>query len=202
VETSKKKFIDHAKMSKKKGGLGMSASKAKKQADKLLGVTWDVGHLNIMRKQGFTKEDIIAETKKIAPLVKHVHLTDNFGYSDSHLPPGMGNVPTKEIMEQLEKKGALKDARAIVEAGPFATTFKQSPFPWTLSALGSPIYSAKMAPYWNQTMGMRGNYFEFPMAYMPEKHFSIYGSGFSLLPEELGGQMPGTQSRFTGTPNA
>jgi hypothetical protein len=40
------------------------------------------------------------------------------------------------------------------------------------------------------------------MAYMPEKHFSIYGGGFSGLPQELGGQIAGTQSRFSGTPNA
>ena len=114
----------------------------------------------------------------------------------------MGNVPTKEIMEQLEKAGALKDTRAIVEAGAFVQHFKKSPHPFVLSAFGSPIYGAKMAPYWNQVAGVQGNYFEFPMAQMPEKHFSIYGSGFSMLPEELGGMMPGTQSRFTGTPNA
>ena len=202
VAASKKEFIDQAKKSKRQGGLGLSESKARKHADKVLGVTWDVGHLNIMRKHGFKKEDIVAETKKIAPLVKHIHLTDNFGYSDSHLPPGMGNVPTKEIMEQLEKAGALKDTRAIVEAGAFVQHFKKSPHPFVLSAFGSPIYGAKMAPYWNQVAGVQGNYFEFPMAQMPEKHFSIYGSGFSMLPEELGGMMPGTQSRFTGTPNA
>ena len=85
VKASKKKFIDNATVSKKNGGLGLSESKAKKAADKMLGVTWDVGHLNIMRKHGFTKEDIVKETEKIAPLVKHIHLTDNFGYSDSHL---------------------------------------------------------------------------------------------------------------------
>jgi hypothetical protein len=30
----------------------------------------------------------------------------------------------------------------------------------------------------------------------------MYGSNFASLPEELGGQIPGTQSRFSGTPNA
>jgi len=69
-------------------------------------------------------------------------------------------------------------------------------------AIGSPIYSMEMAPYWNQAYGTRGAYFAYPMAHMPEKHFSTYGSGFSSLPEELGGQIPGSQSRFAGTPNA
>jgi len=28
----------------------------------------------------------------------------------------------------------------------------------------------------------------------------MYGSGFTTMPVELGGQMPGSQSRFGGTP--
>ena len=35
----------------------------------------------------------------------------------------------------------------------------------------------------------------------PQIHHSIYGAGFTTLPAELGGEMPGTQSRFAGTPN-
>ena len=196
VEKSRKIFVEQAKEK------GMSEDAAKNQAEKILGVTWDVGHLNMMRKSGFNEKDIQAETKKIAPLVKHVHLTDNFGYSDSHLPPGMGNVPFKQILEELEKTGRLDKMTKIVEAGGFVQHFKQSPHPWTLSAFGSPIYGAKMASYWNQASGLRGNYFSSPMAYLPEKHFSMYGTGFSMLPEELGGQIPGTQSRFSGASNA
>jgi len=196
VEKSKDVFV------KKAVEEGVSESEAKKQADKLIGVTWDVGHLNMMRKAGFKEEDVVEETKKIAKLVKHIHLTDNFGYSDSHLPPGMGNVPFKKILEELEKSGKLEKVRKIVEAPNFVQHFKKSPHPFILAAFGSPIYGAKMAPYWNQMEAVRGNYFGFPLAYMPEKHFSTYGSGFSSLPEELGGQIPGTQSRFSGTANA
>jgi len=196
IKKSKAQFVKKAREK------GLSKSVAKRQADKIIGMTWDVGHLNMMRKAGFTKKDIEEETKKIAKLVKHVHLTDNFGFSDSHLPPGMGNVPFKQILKQLEKAGALKDARAVIEAGPFVQHFKKSPFVETLKAMGSPIYGAKMAPYWNQVADAQGSYLGFPMAYMPEKHFSTYGSGFSSLPEELGGQIPGTQSRVSGTPNA
>lgn len=196
VKKSKQAFV------KKAVEEGMSKSAAKRQADKLLGITWDVGHVNVMRKHGFTEEDVIKETEKIAKLVKHVHLTDNFGYADTHLPPGMGNVPTKEILKKLEKAGALKDARAIVEAGSFVQHFKKSPHPWVLGAFGSGIYGAKMEPYWNQITGVQGHYFSFPLAYLPEKHFSTYGSGFSSLPEELGGQIPGAQSRLSGAPMA
>lgn len=194
VEMAQKKFVEKAK----EEGVGGAEDMAKK----LIGVTWDVGHLNMMKKHGFKDEDVVAETKKIAENVKHVHLTDNFGYSDSHLPPGMGNVPLKKILEELEKTGRLGDMRKIVEAGGFVQHFKKSPHSLVLQAFGSPLYSAKMAPYWNQTAEVQGGYFGFPLAYMPEKHFSMYGSGFSLLPEELGGQIPGTQSRFSGAANA
>ncbi len=196
VEESKKVFVKN--MVKK----GFSEGVAKTQADKLLGVTWDVGHLNMMRKAGFNEKDVVSETKKIAKLVKHVHLTDNFGYSDSHLPPGMGNVPTKEILEQLEKAGSLKNARTVVEAGGFFQHFKRSPFPWVLGAFGAGVYGANSAPYFNQAQDMMGNYMGSPMAYLPEKHFSMYGTGLGMLPTELGGQIPGGASRFSGTPNA
>jgi sugar phosphate isomerase/epimerase len=200
INKSRDQFVEKA-MERKQFS---SKEEAKKAAEKLIGVTWDVGHLNLIRKIGLSEKEseklIEKETEKVAKMVKHVHLTDNFGHADSHLPPGMGNVPFKKILETLEKQGNLKDVRTIVEAGGYVQHFKKSPHAISLSAFGSPIYGAKMAPYWNQAMNASANYFAFPMAYLPEKHFSMYGSGFSMLPEELGGQIPGTQSRFSGTP--
>lgn len=195
VEDSRKKFVENAKKE------GMSESVAKKKAEEILGVTWDVGHLNMIKKSGFKDEDVVEQTKKIAKLVRHVHLSDNFGHADSHLAPGMGNVPFKKILEQLEKSGRLKDVRMAIEAGALVNPnlgLKMSPHKWVMGAFSSPIYGAKMAPYWNQVENMQGGYFGFPMAYLPEKHFSMYGSGFSMLPEELGGQVPGSRSRFSG----
>lgn len=198
VAKSREQFVENAVKK------GMDRDAAEKKAEKILGVTWDVGHLNMMKKSGFEDKDVVSETEKIAPLVKHVHLTDNFGYSDSHLAPGMGNVPMKEILEKLEKNGKVGEMRKIIEAGGFVQHFQKSPHPWTMSAFGSPIYGMKQGGYWNQTSAIApgGGYFGSPLAYLPEKHFQTYGAGFSGLPEELGGQMPGTQSRFTGTPNA
>jgi len=195
VDASRKKFIENAVKD------GMKEKEAKKKAEEVIGMTLDVGHLNMMRKYGFTKEDVIAEAGRMGKMVKHVHLTDNFGYSDSHLPPGMGNVPTKQILEKLEKDGKLPNFRAIVEAGAFVQHFKKSPYTHVLSAFGSPIYGPGR-PNYTGVMDMQGGYFGSPLAYLPEKHFATYGSGFSGLPTELGGQMPGTQSRFSGTPNA
>jgi len=115
IKTTKEKFV------KKAVSEGISRSEAERQADKIIGVTLDVGHLNIARKKGFKEEDLAEEVKEIAKYVKHVHLTDNFGYSDSHLPPGMGNVPFKKILEILEKAG-FKGTK-IVEAGGFVQQF-------------------------------------------------------------------------------
>jgi len=99
VEATRDKFVERAKKE------GISTSEAENAAKRLIGVTWDVGHLNMLRKSGFNEEEIKEETEKIAKLVKHVHLTDNFGFTDSHLPPGMGNVPIKDILKELEAAG-------------------------------------------------------------------------------------------------
>lgn len=192
IDTSRKKFVEQAVKN------GYSKSEAKEAAKKMIGATWDVGHLNMMRKHGYKEEDIVKETKNIAPYVKHVHLTDNFGYSDSHLPPGMGNVPTKKILEELEKQGF--SGKKIIEAGAFVQHFKIPPTQAVLEALGSPIYPMTAAPYWNQTLGTQGSYFSGYGPILPDQHFSMYGAGFSGMPIELGGQMPGRQSRFAGTP--
>ena len=179
---------------------GLSKGDARRVAKKQIGVTWDVGHLNVMRKAGFDEKDIVKATKTVAPMVKHVHLTDNFGYSDSHLVPGMGNVPFKKILEQLEKTGSLDEMRKIVEAPGFIQHFKKLPHSMVLSAFGSPIYGAKMAPHWNQAAGMVGSYFGGYGTLNPQQHHSIYGAGFTTMPVELGGMMDGGQSRFGGTP--
>lgn len=193
VDASKKQFVEKAVKENH-----LDRDRAKKIADKLIGVTWDVGHINLLRKGGYGKEEIIKETEKIAPLVKKVHITDNFGFNDTHLPPGMGNVPMKKMMEKLEKEGF--SGKAIMEAGGFVQQFKVSPHPYVLEAMGSPIYSESSSPTWGASKGMSGGYFSGYGPFLPEQHFSMYGSGFSGLPTELGGQIPGKQSRLAGTP--
>ena len=199
IKQARKKFEDDAVAKKI-----MSRSEAKKQAEKLIGATWDVGHINMMRKYGYDEEDILEETKKVAPFVKKVHLSDNFGFEHTELPMGMGNVPIQKIMARLGKEGFK--GKKIVEAlswwQHFSEQGRQHALIPTLQGFNSPIYGMTNAPYWNQAIGTTGSYQGYPMAYMPEKHFSMYGSGFASLPEELGGQMPGTQSRFSGTANA
>ena len=114
-----------------------------------------------------------------------------FGYSDSHLPPGMGNVPFKEILEKLEKKGDMEGVRKIVEAGGWVQHFQTSPLSYTLEGMGSPIYSEGVGPYWNQAVGLYQGYFGGGGNFLPNINYETFGAGFSQLPAELGGQRGG-----------
>lgn len=195
MKASRERFIEKAKEQ-----LGMSQSQAEKQAEKLIGITWDVGHINMIRKFGAEEQHLLDETKSVAPYVKHIHLSDNFGMEHTELPMGMGNVPIKKEMEILEKYGKkVKEIKKIVETGgPWFRDFKMTPMGQTLSAFGSPVYSMSMAPYWNQAMGVSGAYFA-GRGFNPDVHHTYFGSGYTNLPLELGGQASG-RSRLSGTP--
>ena len=176
---------------------GVSEKEAKRLADKLIGATWDVAHINMMRRAGYTEEETkklgVEEAKKIAPVLKHLHIVDNFGFSDTHLPPGMGNVPFKQILEALEKdlgEAEIRKIRGIVEAGAFAKEFETSPFPDVLKAFENPMYMMGAGPKQFYGTSME-SYIDFP-----REHFNLYGSGFSTLPKELGGQVGGEKGRF------
>ncbi|MCF7910219.1 TIM barrel protein [Candidatus Pacearchaeota archaeon] len=196
INSSREKFVQKA-LEK-----GLSKSEAEKKAQEIIGMTLDVGHLNIAKKQGFKDKDLRKEVEQIAKYVKHVHLTDNFGYSDSHLPPGMGNVPFKELLEELEKHPEAKEARKIVEAGGFVQHFGTSPYIPTLESFGSPIYADGVGPYWNQNIGLQQNYFGGYGMMLPEINYQSWGAGFSQLPAELGGSRGGGAqgSRMSGRP--
>ena len=193
VKKARDNFKEEMVKSKK-----MTAREAQKYAEKHIGITLDVGHLNMFKKTGLDDGNLIEEVKKMGPYIKHLHLTDNFGYADTHLPPGMGNVPFKEIFEQLEKEGRLDEINKIVEAGAFVQEFKKSPHPAMLASLGSPIYGARAQTYWKDLQNTYGNYFGGYGTINPSVHHSIYGSGFSTLPIELGGKIPEGSSRFSG----
>ncbi|MBU0466818.1 MAG: hypothetical protein KKF39_04025 [Nanoarchaeota archaeon] len=183
---------------------GLSEFEAEEQAKKLIGVTWDVGHINMVKKYVYDDKLLEKETKTVAPFVKHVHLSDNFGMEHTELPMGMGNVPTKKMLEIIQKYGKqVEKIKHIAETGTwfgpqaFGT---RTPFAETLKSFGSPIYSMKMAPYWNQAYASSGGYFAGYGQTLPEQHFSMYGAGFSGLPPELGGQVARGGSRLGGTP--
>ncbi len=195
VEATREKFVSNL-ISK-----GIDKDTAKNTAEKMIGATWDVGHINMIRKKGFTEEDVIKESKIIAPFVKHVHLSDNFGLDHTELPMGMGNVPTKEIMDVLRKKGFK--GKEIIEAGNWWQYFAEqgggNPFKPTVRNMDSPIYAMKDGYSWSQMDNYQG-YFSGHGPINPAIHHNVYGSGFAALPVELGGEIPGTRDRLSGTP--
>ncbi|HIH13713.1 MAG TPA: hypothetical protein HA224_00485 [Nanoarchaeota archaeon] len=190
-------------------------AEANKIAEKIVGATWDVGHINLLRTAGFGEKEIIEEAKKIAPLVKHFHITDNFGSSDSHLAPGQGNaIPTEQVKAIRDAalaagKPLSASTKEIMEIGGFVEHQRVSPWPDTLTYMNSPIYETEnQEKAWSDTGGDIGtSYFSGSSSYvagygniLPEQHFGMYGSGFTGLPI-LGGQMGGgDKSKFTGTP--
>ncbi len=193
IEKTRDKFVE--KVMEKEG---LSKSEARKQAEKLIGATWDVGHINMIRKHGYGEEKLLEQTEKMGKYIKHVHLSDNFGMEHTELPMGMGNVPIKKEMEIMEKYN--KKLKKIIETGgPWYKDFQMSPLKKTFEAFGSPIYSSKLSPTWKET-GMMGDYFSGHGTINPETHHAYFGAGFTTLPSELGGQMPGGKSRFSGTP--
>jgi len=193
VEKAREKFVEKAQQN------GMSEKEAKAQAEKLIGITWDVGHINMLRKYGYDSKDILKQTEKVAPLTKHVHLSDNFGFEHTELPMGMGNVPMKEILEKLGKEGF--GGKKVIEAASWWQHFKSAPVKETLEAMGSPIYSMQMAPYWNQSLGLQQGYFSGYGQMLPQINYESFGAGFSNLPAELGGQRQGAGgSRMGGRP--
>lgn len=85
---------------------GYESSESKKWANKLIGATLDIGHLNLCRQ--FYKGDtfhkwIISEVRELNKEndIFNVHLSDNRGIDDSHLPLGEGNTPVREILRVL-----------------------------------------------------------------------------------------------------
>jgi hypothetical protein len=202
VKETKKQFVEEAKKK------GFSESRAREKADELIGVTLDVGHLNVARKHGFKKEDLLKEIEPIAKHVKHVHLTDNFGSEDSHLIPGWGNVPFKEILEKLGKEGFK--GTEIVEGAPGGVQLLGTKtFSKVLEAMGSPVFAPKETgaatasefSYWNQNPGLQQNYSGGFGQMLPQMNYETFGGGFTNLPMELGGTRPTAKgSRLSGDP--
>ena len=191
VDESRKQFIEKAISS------GISESQARDAAEKLIGATWDVGHINMIRKYGFSEKDVVKETEAIAPVVKHIHLSDNFGFEHTELPMGMGNVPLKEMLEKLPQK----DIKKVIEAGSWWTHMRKDPVKESLIGLGSYFFTGGGGPSWNQGLGLQQDYMSgYEGNWLPQRNYETFGTTFSRLPKELGGSNPGGSGRMGGTP--
>ncbi len=201
IKASRKKFVEKAVTEKI-----MSEKEAEEKSKQIIGATWDVGHINSIRKWGYGKADVLGEAKTIAPYVKHMHIADNLGFEDAELPIGMGNVPIDEILALDEN---FRKAKKAIETGDWFSKqgglgMTHTPVREAFAGLTAPVYSmgaAQHAAYWNQAINAYGGYFSGLGPINPEIHHSIYGGGFGGLPPYLGGEMPGKgNSSFSGTP--
>ena len=78
---------------------------------------------------------------------------------------------------------------------------KTPPIKESFEAFGSPLYTEKGGPYWNQTVGLEHGYFTGYGAMLPQINYETFGAGFSQLPSELGGQRRGAEGgRLSGRP--
>ena len=198
VGATREKFIGRLMKEKK-----LSEKKANEVAEKLIGVTWDTAHISAMRKKGFTNKDIVKEARAVAGILKTVQINDSLGgQAFGDLPPGMGDQPIAQVMQEFENKGFA--GPVTFEGGAFFAQHQISPHPFVLESLGSGIYPAKAGPGWNRGVGA-GNepiYYSGMGTTLPDYNFQMYGAGFTNLPTDFGGQRAGAGSRFSGTPMA
>jgi len=73
-----------------------------------LGFTLDIGHAYVGEKQSGTnspEQEIASTIRDVGDCLTHIHIHDNKGAFDEHLPPGEGSIDFKPILR------ALKDVR-------------------------------------------------------------------------------------------
>ena len=207
VKASREKFVDRAVEQKM-----MSREKAEQVSEQIIGATWDVGHINSIRKWGYKKEDVLREAQTIAPYVKHMHIADNLGFEDSELPAGMGNVPIDEILNS-EWSENFRKAKKVIETGDWFSRqggmgMAHTPVREAFSGLHAPVYrtppsmGTSSSAYWNDAINSDAPSYGGLGPINPEIHHSVYGGGFSGLPAYSGGELPGKagNSSFSGAP--
>ena len=84
---------------------------AKKINSKRLGLLLDIGHMHIAVKKGLIDRRNLSEYIKAFPLpVFELHIHDNNGEEDSHLPLGRGTMDYKTVFKELKSSGKLDKA--------------------------------------------------------------------------------------------
>ncbi len=61
---------------------------------------FDTGHFN-----AFAKAPLEDWINQLGPLTGQLHLHDNHGITDEHLPPGEGNFPFRDLLRKLKEMG-------------------------------------------------------------------------------------------------
>ena len=138
----------------------MSESQAAKVAEEHIKATFDIGHANFWRKYfkrdpNISTEEHETRFKKwlmdnVRELTKegiigHVHLSDNFGWHDEHLTPGLGNAPIEEFVKEVSQGKDWK-GKMIVEPGGQPEGLAHTALTGTWRQLNTPIYRIDASP--------------------------------------------------------
>ena len=93
-----------------------------------VGLTFDIGHANTMGLDKDKGTEIMDDFLKMYKgKITHVHLHDNMGKNDEHLPIGKGNVDWKHVMNSLSNyKGRFVTEVNCVEEGVESLKFLKS----------------------------------------------------------------------------
>ncbi len=98
----------------------ISESEAKRIAREHIKATFDIGHAYTWKRffpeepgESLEQHDkrfkdwLMGKVKDLTRegIIGHVHLSDNFGYHDEHLAPGVGSAPVEEFVQELKKQG-------------------------------------------------------------------------------------------------
>lgn len=65
----------------------------------------DIGHVNLIHQEGFEHVNLSHMIKTLGHRLKTLHLHDNDGMNDLHLPPYMGTVDWQVVMNALKEIG-------------------------------------------------------------------------------------------------
>ena len=204
VEESRKKF---AKELEDKEGLDYD--QARETANKLIGSTMDIGHLNTLKakinpdtNKYWTDEDLKKEAEKMAKAgIKLVHIADNIGEfgKDSHLMLGRGNAKIDEMLDILKENGFK--GQAAIESyegeGEFDKVWARN----NIRVLGSMYESGRgpsimdvdlSAPYSSRSSNYGHK--------VSDLHWSQWGGPFAGMHTTFGGGGGDKRDGFSGTP--
>ena len=180
-----------------------SKAEAEKEASKLIRATFDIGHVNIWKKYMVPKHDNETEEERDkrfsswlmeklkplmqedekgnAPIIGHIHVSDNFGFHDEHLTAGDGNAPIKEFV-QLAKQNGFDEF--IVESGSLNPNIT---LPDTWAFLNSPVYAMG-----RPTVGTPVGWSNFYQGYFGRTEGPRFIVGSYAPSEEFKGLQPGS----------
>jgi len=204
---------------------GLSPEEAKKEAEEIIGANIDIGHFNLWKKfpmydekgnlikdekgrpKYYSKKEIQKMAEALLPYAKHIHITDNLGDVDAHLPVGWGDAPVAELVEAANKQageGGFKGKMVFETFGVMYYGGQTFGIQESLYNLKSPVYGTNMDLWSMSSENFLKSSYGFTMGAIPGGEYwpdvGEYNVGFSGLPYTAGAKPQSKGSGFSGAP--